>query len=676
MRHTVWRLTVLAACLLAFLPLLRDTIIPQHSSSSSTSSTVPPAYIPPLPRVFNSRLERLEYTRSRFWNTSTSPSNPLLLLGQKTARDFGVYRWAFGVHHFRVAAPPAGVLLLGDEPESQPAALGIGALLCHSLFLSNCVRPRNRRVAAARDQAAVFSRLRGMKINRVAGVRQVLSTKDGLCQTLRASGLSPGAMWRFSFPCWVLPSDGPMLASQLVQHASEMPTAWIVKPARGSHGMGIRVLNSTSDLSSKLLAPTFLRALRAPLVVTPYLREPLLHNGRKWDVRTYVLATSVLPMRLYMFSEAIVRYAAASTYSPTSTDDGSVLTNTWVGQRLLQRGVSSITGSLANLCRLPTPHDADGNNGTTDAEEVGRCSVEMADAMRDAIGRLFLAAEPRIRQVYREQYARAADGASDDEGEGGTGGDASFRCAECYHLFGVDLIADSSRRMHVIEVNVAPDLSLSTQGAACDGEHASKNCTDGSTAYDHTKLAAAYNTVRLVYSRQAVAQRLERLIERHAKEISELHLLVVPPTTTQVGATTITPPPILQQDVAEYLLDVLRETPASGCFAPVYPSLRHHAAHGKQLELMASSRPASCDEPRSPDGTEAAAQRGVMCSSYERRLQMHTLIGIVLQDLEHGDGASSFRERCERMLSDVPSGREGSWARRTHIFEKVVDLPS
>ena len=124
--------------------------------------------------------------------------------------------------------------------------------------------------------------------------------------------------------------------------------------------MGIRVLNSTSDLSSKLLAPTFLRALRAPLVVTPYLREPLLHNGRKWDVRTYVLATSVLPMRLYMFSEAIVRYAAASTYSPTSTDDGSVLTNTWVGQRLLQRGVSSITGSLANLCRLPTPHDADG----------------------------------------------------------------------------------------------------------------------------------------------------------------------------------------------------------------------------------------------------------------------------------------------------------------------------
>ena len=92
----------------------------------------------------------------------------------------------------------------------------------------------------------------------------------------------------------------------------------------------------------------------------------------------------------------------------------------------------------------------------------------------------------------------------------GADGDG-FRCRGCYHLFGVDLIADSSRRMHVIEVNVAPDLSLSTQGAACDGEHASKNCTDGSTAYDHTKLAAAYNTVRLVYSRQAVAQRLERI---------------------------------------------------------------------------------------------------------------------------------------------------------------------
>ena len=89
--------------------------------------------------------------------------------------------------------------------------------------------------------------------------------------------------------------------------------------------------------------------------------------------------------------------------------------------------------------------------------------------MRDAIGRLFVAAEPRLKQFYRESYDKqggagggAGGGAeqrrSGDEGEGGdaTAAEREFRCSECYHLFGVDLIADAEDRMHVIEVNVEP----------------------------------------------------------------------------------------------------------------------------------------------------------------------------------------------------------------------------
>ena len=70
-------------------------------------------------------------------------------------------------------------------------------------------------------------------------------------------------------------------------------------------------------------------------IVQPYLANPLLRRGRKWDVRTYVLVTNVLPMRVYLFTESIVRYASTQ-YSSSSKDEGVVLTNTYVGKKILR----------------------------------------------------------------------------------------------------------------------------------------------------------------------------------------------------------------------------------------------------------------------------------------------------------------------------------------------------
>jgi hypothetical protein len=119
--------------------------------------------------------------------------------------------------------------------------------------------------------------------------------------------------------------------------------------------------------------------------------------------------------------------------------------------------------------------------------------------------------------------------------------------------------------------------------------------------------------------------------------------------------------PILLPQVAEYLLDWLRETEASGCFMPVYPSLTHRTAHATQLRLM---------------------------STDEQRLQMHALLMLALEDVASGAGrsvrgaegaaarasANSFKRRCESMLSKVPRVKQGAWARRRHIFKQVWDL--
>lgn len=613
---------------------------------------------------------KIEQENTLRWNHSDSD---FLVLGQKAGRDFGVYVWAFGKQNFRLTTASQGFVSFDARKSlKEPPLPGVGALLCHSLFLSNCVRPLQGR-ATPGSVAGIFDRIKGMKINRIAGARQVLSTKDGLCHTLYLSGLATSALGAFSFPCWVLPANVAGLTRHL-QAAETASQRFIVKPARGSQGQGIRVFNG-SALQLAVQQHQHLAALKVPVVVQPYLRQPLLHHGRKWDVRTYVLATSVLPMRLYVFSEAIVRYAASASYSPDSTDQSSVLTNTFVGKRILQRGVGSITGSLASLC------DA--------SDDVHKCSSLLMDAMRDAIGRLFLSAEPRLRQVYRDSYGKGKEaGGGADEGEKLGPNDASratpFRCSECYHLFGVDLIADSDQQMHVIEVNIAPDLTLSTQGVAC--QHGATNCSDGSTKYDHTKLGAAYNTVRLVYSKRSVASQLQDFVRRHADQIAQLDLLLLPSTSHGAYASTADNPstasaanaphvpsaPILQRDVAEYMLDMIRERGEAGCFAPVYPSTRHHSEHRTHLELMASGMN-PC--PTNDTTCEDRASRSTRLYM-RRRLQMHTLLGILLEDLD----APTFRQRCEGMLAEVsmqqPNDRQNAWAKREHIFKTVASLVS
>ena len=159
----------------------------------------------------------------------------------------------------------------------------------------------------------------------------MLTTKDGFCDTLRSLHLPLAELWPFTFPCWILPRDLLPLAQRL-QEAAEAPEPeegaagatgaarpsmstlvgasglWILKPARGSQGEGIKLLNRSAVLGLRSHYAQCTRSggvsCAAPQVLQPYLRQPLLREGVKWDMRTYVLCTSVLPMRLYLFSEA------------------------------------------------------------------------------------------------------------------------------------------------------------------------------------------------------------------------------------------------------------------------------------------------------------------------------------------------------------------------------------
>ncbi len=48
------------------------------------------------------------------------------------------------------------------------------------------------------------------------------------------------------------------------------------------------------------------------MVVQEYLQNPYLIDGLKFDMRIYILITSIKPLRVYLYNEGISRFATES----------------------------------------------------------------------------------------------------------------------------------------------------------------------------------------------------------------------------------------------------------------------------------------------------------------------------------------------------------------------------
>lgn len=85
-------------------------------------------------------------------------------------------------------------------------------------------------------------------------------------------------------------------ASLLKKHTKEK--YYIVKPENGCQGKGIFLTNSPNKIEKS-----------DPLIVQRYLSNPMLIDGLKFDLRVYVLITSVNPLRVFMYKDGIARFA-------------------------------------------------------------------------------------------------------------------------------------------------------------------------------------------------------------------------------------------------------------------------------------------------------------------------------------------------------------------------------
>ena len=239
---------------------------------------------------------------------------------------------------------------------------------------------------------------------------------------------------------------------------------YIAKPPALSRGRGVRVVDAGQVCGAK------------KLLVQRYIHPPHTLDGLKYDLRLYVLVTSVAPLRAYVHSYGLVRFATAP-YDLDSRDGASHVTN--VSARCKPEAAEAAGGAgggaggggagggagggggddpvADDAAAQPPPSAPYVPNVRADDDGCGhkwslaalRRRLEAAGAdwaplwasITDVVARTLIAAHSRMGAAV--PASGAPEGA-------------------CFELYGFDVLLDASLRPWLLEVNTGPNLAAPT----------------------------------------------------------------------------------------------------------------------------------------------------------------------------------------------------------------------
>ena len=98
---------------------------------------------------------------------------------------------------------------------------------------------------------------------------------------------------------YVLPKDYDIFFNEKLKDfdLNDKTKLWLLKPCASSRGRGIRLLTDLEDIPKKTIA-------------THYIYNPHLINGKKYDLRIYLLITGYCPLKIYLFENGLTRFCS------------------------------------------------------------------------------------------------------------------------------------------------------------------------------------------------------------------------------------------------------------------------------------------------------------------------------------------------------------------------------
>ena len=221
------------------------------------------------------------------------------------------------------------------------------------------------------------------------------------------------------------------------QSELEHRSLWILKPVALSRGRGIRVIDSLRDVH-------YLHdGTGSPMVAQRYIADPLLLRGYKFDLRLYVLATSLHPLECFIYREGFARLASMpySCQPDHLRDTLRHITNTAVQQAAVMGSSTDAMAPQSESAQAEAP----GNDPHASCTKISLTTLWQL-LKEDGID---------VDVLWRKISEVVVTTLTCTE-------DAIPPCSNAFELFGFDILIDRSLRPWLLEVNSSPSMECST----------------------------------------------------------------------------------------------------------------------------------------------------------------------------------------------------------------------
>lgn len=198
---------------------------------------------------------------------------------------------------------------------------------------------------------------------------------------------------------------------------------WIVKPASASCGYGIKLVTSIKEVPERE---------KLILSVQKYISNPFLINKVKFDLRLYVLVTSIDPIQIYLYDDGLVRFATEE-YTTKQED----LNNKMI--------------HLTNYSVNKNSHNFEFNQDVGQFEGH-KWALQTLWRYLETKGYKWEPVWEKIKKICLKTVLCGHFDMAE-----GFGGQVSSDYL-CYKLFGVDILLDENLRPWLLEVNNFPSL--------------------------------------------------------------------------------------------------------------------------------------------------------------------------------------------------------------------------